>query len=167
MHPEKGINRDWPGELSRDLPGFQQDLRSISFLYAVVGIIVQVATKLHSKLRCPDAAMTTISKSPVLLGIVGRTIPPLRRNLRREYHILYMPSEPITWPLKDSKGQASLGASIRFAPQNALDLGGQHNSPGKSSSSGVSPNRPGIIPGIMYSLALPCAPHREEMSLQS
>ena len=163
MQPEKGINRELGlGEaISKTFQVFRQDFAKYFVLYAVVGIIVQVATKLAQQaFVVPMLPMnpTPQQVSSFFSGLFGALfllfgvifVVNIIFSTIAQASAITLASEQI------AKGQASLGASIRFAASKLLSIWAVSIIVGIIVFLGIlALIVPGIILAIMYSLALP------------
>src|SRR3989454_100831 len=163
MQPEQGINRELGlGEaISKTFQVFRQDFAKYFVLYAVVGIIVQVATKLAQQAFV--APMLPVNPTPqqvsnffsglfgalfLLIGVIF--VVNIIFSTIAQGSAITLASERIT------KRQASLGASIRFAASKLLSIWAVSIIIGIIVFLGIlALIVPGIILAIMYSLALP------------
>ena len=163
MQPEQGINRELGlGEaISKTFQVFRRDFTKYFVLYAVVGIIVQVATTLAQQaFVVPMLPMnpTPQQVSSLLSGLFGALflligvifVVNIIFSTIAQGSAITLASEQIT------KGEASLGASIRFAASRLLSIWAVSIIVGIIVFLGIlALIVPGIILAIMYSLALP------------
>lgn len=163
MQPEQGINRELGlGEaISKTFHVFRQDFAKYFVLYAVVGIIVQVATTLAQ--RAFVVPMLPMNPTPqqvsnffsglfgALLLLVGVIfVVNIIFSTIAQGSAITLASGQIT------RGQASLGASISFAVSKLLSIWAVSIIVGVIVFLGIiALVVPGIILAIMYSLALP------------
>ncbi len=129
MQPEQGINRELGlGEaISKTFQVFRQDFAKYFVLYAVVGIIVQVATNLAQQAFV--APRLPVNPTPqqvsnffsglfgalfLLIGVIF--VVNIIFSTIAQGTAITMASEQIT------KGEASLGASITFAASKLLSM---------------------------------------------
>jgi len=163
MQPEEGINRELGlGEaISKTFQVFRQDFAKYFVLYAVVGIIVQVATTLAQQAFV--VPMLPMNPTPqqvsnffsglfgalfLLIGVIF--VVNIIFSTIAQGSAITLASERIT------KRQASLGASIRFAASKLLSIWAVSIIVGIIVFLGIlALIVPGIILAIMYSLALP------------
>ena len=163
MQPEQGINRELGlGEaISKTFQVFRRDFAKYFVLYAVVGIIVQVATTLAQQ----AFVIPTLPRNPtsqqfsnwfsglfgalfLLIGVIF--VVNIIFSTIAQGSAIRLASEQIT------KGQTSLGASIRFAASKLLLIWAVSIVIGIIVFLGIiALIVPGIILAIMYSLALP------------
>src|SRR2546430_4554271 len=163
MQPEQGINRELGlGEaISKTFQVFRRDFTKYFVLYAVVGIIVQVATTLAQQaFVVPMLPMnpTPQQVSSLLSGLFGALflligvifVVNIIFSTIAQGSAITLASEQIT------KGEASLGASIRFAASRLLSIWAISIIVGIIVFLGIlALIVPGIILAVMYSLALP------------
>lgn len=163
MQPEQGINRELGiGEaISKTFQVFRQDFAKYFVLYAVVGIIVQVATTLAQ--RAFVVPMLPMNPTPqqvssffsgllgALLLVIGVVVVVnIIFSTIAQGSAIKLASERIT------RGEASLGAAIRFAVSKLLSIWAVSIIVGIIVILGIfALIVPGIILAIMYSLALP------------
>ena len=163
MQPEQGIGRELGlGEvISKTLDVYRRDFSKYLVLFAIVGVIVQVVTTLAQQafvLPTPPvnptpqqysswfpalfAALFLLISVIFIVNIVFSTIA--------EGSAVKLASEQIT------RGQVSLGASIRFAVSRLLSIWALSIIVGIIVVLGfIALVVPGIILAIMFSLALP------------
>lgn len=163
MQPEQGINRELSlGEaISKTFQLFRQGFAKYFVLYAVVGIVVQVATTLAQQafvLPTLPVNPTPQQFSSWFSGLVGAfllligviVVVNIVFSTIAQGSAINLASEQIT------KGEASLGASIRFAISKLLSIWAVSIIVGIIVVLGIiALIIPGIILAIMYSLALP------------
>lgn len=163
MQPERGINRELGlGEaISKTFQVFRQDFAKYFVLYAVVGIIVQVATALAQQaFVLPMLPMNSTPQqfSSFFYGLLGALflligvifVVNIIFSTIAQGSAIKLASEQITM------GQASLGASVRFAASKLLSIWAVSITVGIIVFLGIiALIVPGIILAIMYSLALP------------
>ena len=163
MQPEQGINRELGlGEtISKTFQVFRQDFAKYFVLYAVVGIIVQVATTLAQQaFVVPMLPVNPTSQqvSNFFSGLVGALflligvifVVNIIFSTIAQGSAIKLASERIT------TGRASLGTSIRFAASKLLSIWAVSIIVGIIVFLGIiALVVPGIILAIMYSLALP------------
>lgn len=163
MQPEQGINRELSlGEaISRTFQVFRQGFVKYFVLYAVVGVIVQVATTLAQQ----TFVLPTLPVNPtpqqfssffsevlralfLLIGVI--VVVNIVFSTIAQGSAIKLASEQIT------TGKGSLGASIRFAVSKLLSIWAVSIVVGFLVLLGIiALIVPGIILAIMYSLALP------------
>lgn len=163
MQPEQGINRELSlGEaISKTFEVFRQGFAKYFVLYTVVGIVVQVVTTLAQ--RAFVIPMLPVNPTPqqfsdFFLGLLGAlflligvlVIVNVVFSTIAQGSAIKLASEQIR------TGQASLGASIRFAVSKLLSIWAVSIVVGIIVVLGfIALVVPGIILAIMYSLALP------------
>jgi hypothetical protein len=163
MQPEQGISRELGlGEaISKTFQVFRQDFAKYFVLYAVVGIIVQVVTTLAQQAFV--VPMLPMNPTPqqvsnffsglfgalfLLIGVIF--VVNIIFSTIAQGSAITLASEQIT------KGEASLGASIRFATSRLLSIWAVSIVVGIIVFLGIlALIVPGIILAVMYSLALP------------
>ena len=163
MQPEQGINRELGlGEtISKTLQLFRRGFAKYFVLYAVVGVIVQVATTLAQQaFVLPTLPMNPTPQQAsnffaavfgaifLLIGVIF--VVNIIFSTIAQGSAIMLASEQIT------KGEASLGASIRLAVSKLLSIWAVSIIVGIIVVLGIiALIVPGIILAIMYSLALP------------
>src|SRR2546427_1013387 len=163
MQPEQGISRELGlGEvISKTFEVYRRDFAKYFVLFAVVGVIVQVVTPLAQQ----AFALPTLPVNPTpqqfsswfsalfaafLLLIAVIFVVNIVFSTIAEGSAVKLASEQIT------KGQVSLGASIRFAVSRLLSIWALSIIVGIIVVLGfIALILPGIILAIMFSLALP------------
>ena len=163
MQPEQGINRELSlGEaISKTFQVFRQDFAKYFILFAVVGIIVQVATTLAQQAFV--VPMLPMNPTPqqvsnffsgvfgalfLLIGVIF--VVNVVFSTIAQGSAIMLASERI------AKGQATLGTSIRFAASKLLSIWAVSIVVGIIVFLGIIALLvPGIILAVMYSLALP------------
>jgi zinc-ribbon domain len=161
--PEQGINRELSlGEnISKTFQVFRRDFAKYFILYAVVGVIVQVATVLAQqafvipKLPMNPTAQQVSSFFSALFGalflLIGVIfVVNIIFSTIAQGSAIMLASEQIT------KGQASLGPSIKYSVSRLLSIWALSIIVGIIVFLGIiALIVPGIILAIMFSLALP------------
>ena len=163
MQPEQGINRELSlGEaISKTFHVFRQSFAKYFVLYAVVGIIVQVATTFAQ--RAFVVPMLPMNPTPqqvsrffsgllgalfLLIGVIA--VVNVVFSTIAQGGAIKLASEQLT------VGQASLGASIKFAVSKLLSIWAVTIVVGFIVFLGIiALIVPGVILAIMYSLVLP------------
>ncbi|HVH16050.1 MAG TPA: zinc-ribbon domain-containing protein [Candidatus Angelobacter sp.] len=163
MQPEQAINRELGlGEaISKTFHVFRQDFAKYFVLYAVIGIIVQVATALAQQaFLVPMLPMnpTPQQVSNFFSGLFGALL--LLVGVIFVVNIIFSTiaqgSAIILASAQITKGEASLGTSIRFVASKLLSIWAVSIIVGVIVFLGIiALIVPGIILAIMYSLALP------------
>ena len=172
MQPEQGISRELGlGEvISKTFEVYQRDFAKYFVLFAVVGVIVQVVTKLAQQAFVvptlpvnPTSQQVSSFFSALFVALVLIIAVIFFVNIIfstiAQGSAIRLASEQIT------KGQVNFGAAVRFVVSKLLSIWALSIIVGIIVFLGaLALIIPGIILAIMYSLALSSPPDREQRS---
>src|SRR5436853_1411101 len=163
MQPEQGISRELSfGEIfTKTFSLYRQDFAKYFLLFAIVGVVIQVATTLAMQsfvLPIPPVNPTSQQLSSYLSALLGALflliavifLVNIIFSTIAQGSAIKLASEQVT------KGQANIGESVRFAVSKLLSIWALSIIVGILVVLGfIALIVPGIILAIMFSLALP------------
>src|SRR5438105_6553958 len=163
MQPEQGISRELSfGEIfTKTFSLYRQDFAKYFLLFAIVGVVIQVATTLAMQafvLPIPPVNPTSQQLSSYLSALLGALflliavifLVNIIFSTIAQGSAINLASEQVT------KGQANIGESVRFAVSKLLSIWALSIIVGILVVLGfIALIVPGIILAIMFSLALP------------